>query len=305
MPYTSNTPAGGSGSGTVTSVTATDTSIVVGGTATAPTIATGTLDVIAADHPAAADWSNNGHAITSVSDLAISGLTGATAASRYVGATASGAPASGTFAVGDFVIDQLGRVWICVTAGTPGTWTNATKSRTELGWTAEGIIVENWAPAVSQSNSAPSTQVVYGWLLGLHAGDVVTGVVLRNSVAAAGTSPTTARFGIADSTGKILARSNNLAGAANWPANAVRFPLSAAYTVLADGGFYACFVVNGTWGTTQPTPYLGFASAANNTAVGSGAPAGFQWSGQTDLPTVGSSVTLTTGSGLPYYMAFY
>lgn len=52
-----------------------------------------------------------------------SGLTGATAASRYVGATTSGAPTTGTFAVGDFVIDQTAKIWICTTAGSPGTWT--------------------------------------------------------------------------------------------------------------------------------------------------------------------------------------
>lgn len=61
---------------------------------------------------------------TTAPEFSASGLTGATAASRYVGATASGAPASGTFAVGDFVIDQTGKVWICTAAGTPGTWTN-------------------------------------------------------------------------------------------------------------------------------------------------------------------------------------
>jgi hypothetical protein len=52
----------------VQSVTAGDTSIVVGGSATAPTIETGTLDVIAADHPPAANWSNNSHKITSVAN---------------------------------------------------------------------------------------------------------------------------------------------------------------------------------------------------------------------------------------------
>lgn len=52
------------------------------------------------------------------------GLTGATGVSRYVGATASGAPASGTFAIGDFVIDRSGAVWICVVAGAPGTWSS-------------------------------------------------------------------------------------------------------------------------------------------------------------------------------------
>ena len=54
--------------------------------------------------------------------FAPTGLTGAVAASRYVGATASGAPASGTFAVGDWVIDQAGAIRICTVAGTPGTW---------------------------------------------------------------------------------------------------------------------------------------------------------------------------------------
>lgn len=61
--------------------------------------------------------------IVPASAFAPVGLTGATAASRYVGATASGAPASGTFAVGDFVIDQTGKAWVCTTAGSPGTWT--------------------------------------------------------------------------------------------------------------------------------------------------------------------------------------
>ena len=60
----------GSGGGGVASVTAADTSVVVGGTGTNPTVRTGTIDVIAADHPAAADWSNNSHKITSVTDPA-------------------------------------------------------------------------------------------------------------------------------------------------------------------------------------------------------------------------------------------
>jgi hypothetical protein len=50
------------------------------------------------------------------------GLTGATAATRYVGATASGAPAAGTFAVGDFCVDQSGSFFVCTVAGSPGTW---------------------------------------------------------------------------------------------------------------------------------------------------------------------------------------
>jgi len=55
-------PAGGGG--TVTSVTAGDTSIVVAGTGAAPTVRTGTLDVIAAQHAPAAAVAMNSQKIT-------------------------------------------------------------------------------------------------------------------------------------------------------------------------------------------------------------------------------------------------
>lgn len=60
--------------------------------------------------------------ITTAPEFSASGLTGAVAASRYVGGTASDAPTTGTFAVGDFVIDRTGKIWINTVAGTPGTW---------------------------------------------------------------------------------------------------------------------------------------------------------------------------------------
>ena len=60
----------------------------------------------------------------SISQEAIgaTGLPGATAASRHAGATTSGAPTTGTFAVGDYVVDQTGAMYVCTVAGTPGTW---------------------------------------------------------------------------------------------------------------------------------------------------------------------------------------
>jgi hypothetical protein len=60
--------------------------------------------------------------------LGVAGLAGATAATRFAGGTSSGAPVSGTFAAGDFVIDQTGHIYVCTTAGTPGTWANAGSS---------------------------------------------------------------------------------------------------------------------------------------------------------------------------------
>ena len=51
------------------------------------------------------------------------GLPGATAGTRYVGATATGAPTSGNFLIGDFVVAQNGLMYVCTVSGNPGTWT--------------------------------------------------------------------------------------------------------------------------------------------------------------------------------------
>src|SRR5215831_1284426 len=58
-------------------------------------------------------------------DYAITGLTGATAASRHVGATAANAPTSGTFVVGDWIVTQNGHIMVCTVAGSTGTWVDA------------------------------------------------------------------------------------------------------------------------------------------------------------------------------------
>ncbi len=68
-------------------------------------------------------------------------LTGAVAATRYVGGTATGAPVSGTFAPGDFVITQDGTVQICTVAGTPGTWAQAGgSSSNQINEIAAGVL---------------------------------------------------------------------------------------------------------------------------------------------------------------------
>lgn len=75
-----------------------------------------------------ATWSGEDKA----TDFYPTGLTGATAATRYVGGTANGAPTSGTFKVGDFIVDQTATVWVCTTAGTPGTWSPTISSHIVL-----------------------------------------------------------------------------------------------------------------------------------------------------------------------------
>lgn len=57
------------------------------------------------------------------------GLPGAVAPARFVGATTSGAPTTGTFQQGDYVVDQSGTMWVCVVAGSPGTWVDLSSGR--------------------------------------------------------------------------------------------------------------------------------------------------------------------------------
>ena len=50
------------------------------------------------------------------------------AGARFVGGIASGAPLGGSYLVGDVVVDRTGKIWICTTAGSPGTWTQVSGS---------------------------------------------------------------------------------------------------------------------------------------------------------------------------------
>jgi len=61
--------------------------------------------------------------------LSLTGLgTDVNAGARFVGGIASGAPLGGTYLVGDVVVDRTGKIWICTTAGSPGTWTQVAGS---------------------------------------------------------------------------------------------------------------------------------------------------------------------------------
>jgi hypothetical protein len=93
------------------------------------------------------------------SALKVAGLTGATQTARWVGATSSGAPASGTFAIGDFIIARDGKVWVCTTAGSPGTWTQAGNSGTVTSVTGTSpvqVATGTTTPVISVSASSSS-----------------------------------------------------------------------------------------------------------------------------------------------------
>lgn len=126
----------------------TDTQTLTNKTLTSPTITTPSITTPTITGTTTAGTINSA-AITSTSlikgvDFQPTGLTGATAVSRYVGATSGGAPVSGTFAVGDYVLDTANFTFlVCNAAGTPGTWStvvNRTNTETLFNKTLSAAV---------------------------------------------------------------------------------------------------------------------------------------------------------------------
>jgi len=108
----------------------------------------------------------------SISQEAIgaTGLPGATAASRHAGATASGAPVSGTFAVGDFIVDQTGLMWVCTAAGTPGTWVQVGGSSGAPGTTVSNFRTTSTLLVANTAKDLASISLTAGtWLINAQA----------------------------------------------------------------------------------------------------------------------------------------
>ena len=71
----------------------------------------------------------------------VTGITGATAISRWAGATTSGVPTSGTFALGDWGPGQDGAFWVCTTAGTVGSGCVFTQVGSKLSGAINGALL--------------------------------------------------------------------------------------------------------------------------------------------------------------------
>ena len=174
-------------------------------------------------------------------NFAPSGLTGSTAASRYVGGTASGAPASGAHAVGDFTVDQTGSVWICTGAGTPGTFAQISgvsggfsNPMTTLG----DLIYENASPAAARL--AGNTSATKNFLTSTGNGSVAAAPAWGTIAAADLPGATTSTQGavVIDGTaGDITALGAQAAGAVGKVADAGHVHPTTGVALLAGATF--------------------------------------------------------------------
>jgi hypothetical protein len=94
-------------------------------------------------------------------------LTGATAATRFVGGRAGSVPSTGTFIAGDFIVMQSGDIAVCTVGGTPGTW--ITLKSSVLGMTLPDYVIyksgstyfaRNTATNVDDASSTNAASVV-------------------------------------------------------------------------------------------------------------------------------------------------
>lgn len=179
----------------------------------------------------------------SAADLGPTGLTGATAASRWVGATTGGPPASGTFSTGDFVIDQTGFAWICTAGGSPGTWTALTGNPELL---KEPYIAGSATPPIAvtsyRGNGSALISPVSGTAMfntvPLIKGQVISNLSLLSLGAETGGSHCWAA--IADTGAVVRAVSADNTGATFWAGNTAKtLALGSPYTVPSTG-LYVC-----------------------------------------------------------------
>lgn len=238
-----------------------------------------------------------GHVHGQPSVFAPTGLTGATAASRYVGATTSGHPTAGTFVAGDLAADQTGNIWVCTVGGTPGTWQSASGISLNSGVSQAGSLQVFGSMTIENYPIVMSGQKITGMANGSAATDAAAFGQLPGTWTAvdagfAAWAYDSAGVGAGVSTRLITAGALNLIGLQ------VRAPVTVSTIVLilaGNGGTLTsgeCFVGLYSSGGSL----LGY-SADQSTAWSSGAAKSIN-----AALTAESAGTLTLAAGM-YYVA--
>lgn len=238
----------GAGSGTVTSVTAADTSIVTGGTpGVAITLATGTLDVIANDHPPAANWSNNTHKITSLANGTAASDAAAFGQIPLVDSTAADIQANGN-----------------VAAGSNGLWADSGHVHPSVTWTYadSGVLAANITDPLAASNTALTIAgTLYLLRVNIYKAITWTNVLLAVTAAGNNTGGSTGTFvGLYNSAGTLLTGSLDVAASLT-TAGTRTLALTTPQALSAGTFVWVAILTN--LGTTQPT--LARSGAAVNT----------------------------------------
>ncbi len=159
----------------------------------------------------------------------------------------------------------------------------APNARDQIFRTQKGLIAESYPFSANASTNIPTTGAASGTLVasmvGLRTGDVVTNIVVFCDTV--GTNVTFAKLGLLNSSGTFLAATASVSATFNSGGSAFKVvPLTAPYTITADGGYYACFLQFGTIGATIAR---GNALGGAGVAIGSNPRAYALLTSQTDI----------------------
>lgn len=171
--------------------------------------------------------------------------------------------------------------------------------RDQRALSARNLFAEVGKLATVNSNLAPTSQQIYGSLLGLEAGDIVTNIWVAVQTAAAGSQPTRMEVALLDSSFNRLATSGNVKADAAWTSTGPKaLALTAPYTVTAAGGFYCCVLQDGSWGSTALQLARWASSSGSALLPSGGIRTAFSQVGQSTVP---NPVTPSDGSGVTFW----
>jgi hypothetical protein len=227
-------------------------------------------------------------------DLAVTGLTGAVNPGRFVGVTASGAPASGTFAVGDFVLSQNGQMFVCVTAGSPGTWVTPSDTRNLLT-SGEETLARDQASSTTLAITSGDLRLTY---FTARKSETTTQTRVISGGTPAGATPTLCRVGLysiaSNGDGTLVASVANDTALFAGASTVYTKSWSSSYAKVA-GQRYAYGVIVVT-GAATPT-FVGVNSVGSITSEATLAPKlAATLASQTDLPGSFTDASLSTGA---------
>jgi hypothetical protein len=175
-------------------------------------------------------------------------------------------------------------------------------ARADLALAARGLIAENFYLGLVSVGLEPTSEVIFGGVLGLFAGDELTNLLTVVTAAGVGTTPTLIRMALTNASGEVVALTGELQKSGIWTAVSepvAAAPLESKYKAPTTGAYGVIFLQVGTWGTTALK--LGRAASvgtAYNKAYGSakfGAGGSFG-SEQKSLPAVGNSLAVAAQS---------
>ncbi|WBB94190.1 hypothetical protein [Verrucosispora sp. WMMC514] len=236
----------------------------------------------------------------------VSGITGAPAAARLMGGTASGPPVSGTFQANDYVISTDGNLYICTVGGAPGTWVTVGTPPALTSLSADALTVGEIVPRRDRINSN-SVALLSGLLvLGYWTADkteTINTLTAHTGGAAAGATPTLCRMGVYSVAGNgnltLVAATDDdtsLFAAAN---TAYPKALASPWNKVA-GQRYAVGLLVVT-GAAMPTFHgqLWPSTAVSSALLFAGPPVVSRMLSQTDLPSSIAAGSLAGYQGMP------